>query len=130
MVGIVIVSHSADLAKGVCEMAAAIAGPEVALVPVGGDAKGGLGTDHQKIMAAIQQAQSGNGVVVLADLGSAVLSATTAIRQLGGAVKARACIADAPLVEGAVSAAVEASMDSDMQAVAHTAATAYELHKV
>ncbi|MGB2951775.1 MAG: hypothetical protein WBB74_00125, partial [Gaiellaceae bacterium] len=81
MVGIVIVSHSATLAEGVAEVAGEMAGSEVRLELAGGlDAPGSpLGTDAVRVAEAIERADSGDGVLVLMDLGSAVLSAETAL---------------------------------------------------
>ena len=74
MVGIVIVSHSARLAEGVKEIASQMAGAECRIETAGGLADGSIGTDATRIQSAIQSAESGDGVVVLADLGSAILS--------------------------------------------------------
>jgi len=106
VVGIVIVSHSAQIASGTAELAAQMAGPEVRIEPAGGDHLGGLGTDGARVHAAIETADSGAGVVVLGDLGSAIL---TVQAELEGRENGQVVLADAPLVEGAVAAAVAAS---------------------
>ena len=82
MVGLVIASHSAKLAEGVKELAAQMAGEDLKIIPAGGLAGGAIGTDAVRIGQAIQKADSGDGVVVLADLGSAVLSTQTALELL------------------------------------------------
>ena len=97
-VGLVIVSHSERLAAGVAELAAQMA-PEVAVVPAGGLAGGALGTDFDKVSAALSDADSGSGVVLLYDLGSAQMTAEMAVEALGD--PGTAVVADAPLVEGA-----------------------------
>jgi PTS hybrid protein len=105
-VGIVVVSHSADLAAGTVALAAEMAGPDVPLLAVGGDAHGGLGTNEGAVATALRQANAGDGIVVLADLGSSVLTVRQALeRRSNGKVR----LADAPIVEGAVAAAVMSS---------------------
>ena len=74
MVGIVIVSHSHLIASGAADLAGQMAGPDVQIEPAGGDVDGGLGTDGARVRAAIDAAESGDGVVILGDLGSAILT--------------------------------------------------------
>ena len=129
MVGIVVVSHSALIAKGIVELAGQMA-VGVRIVAAGGTDDGGLGTDAGMIAEAIEAADDGDGVLVLVDLGSAVLSASMAIEDLvGGDVGARTRIAEAPVVEGAVVAAVQAGTGSDLDAVAEAAAGAATMRK-
>jgi phosphoenolpyruvate-protein phosphotransferase/dihydroxyacetone kinase phosphotransfer subunit len=120
MVGIVIVSHSATLAAGVHELAAQMAGPDVRLEVAGGiDApEPALGTDAVRVAEAIGRADTGDGVVVLMDLGSAVLSAETALDLLPADQRERVALSEAPLVEGAVAAAVSARLGSPLGEVA------------
>ncbi|HZE28913.1 MAG TPA: dihydroxyacetone kinase phosphoryl donor subunit DhaM, partial [Gaiellaceae bacterium] len=120
MVGIVIVSHSGTLAAGVRELAAEMAGPDVRLEVAGGieAPEPGLGTDATRVAEAIARADSGNGVLVLMDLGSAVLSAETALELLTPEQQARVLLCEAPLVEGAVAAAVAARLGSPLADVA------------
>ena len=100
------VSHSADIAAGIVALAGQMAGPEVPLEGVGGAADGGLGTDADRIEAALDAAEQGDGVVVLGDLGSAILTVRSVLEDReSGDVR----LVDAPLVEGAVAAAVSAS---------------------
>lgn len=117
-VGLVVVSHSAQLAAGVAEVAEQMA-PNVTVVPAGGTADGGIGTDYDAVLAAIEQADTGTGVVVLYDLGSARMVAEMAIEMADNAH-----LADAPLVEGAVAAAVSAEGGATATAVAQAAETA------
>jgi PTS hybrid protein len=119
-VGIVVVSHSELIARGVVELMAEM-GPDVTAVPAGGTADGRLGTDVERVMAAIQEADNGSGVVVLSDLGSAVLSADTALELLGRDWARRVVVANGPLVEGAVSAAVSAQIGASLDEVARAA---------
>ena len=120
MVGLVIVSHSAKIAEGIKELALQMASDYTGLYAAGGLEDGEIGTDAVRIMDAIRSADSGDGVVVLADLGSGIMSAETAIELLedeGITVK----IADAPIVEGAIVAAVEASVGSPLEDVLQAA---------
>ncbi len=114
-VGRVVVSHSAGLAAGVVEVAAQMA-PDVIVVPAGGTADGGIGTDFDAVTAAIERAESGAGVVLLYDLGSARMVAEMAVETTEDAR-----LVDAPLVEGAVAAAVAAQGGADIDEVAHAA---------
>jgi phosphoenolpyruvate---glycerone phosphotransferase subunit DhaM len=128
-VGLVVVSHSAKVAEGVVEMAAQMAAG-VRIEAAGGTDEGGIGTDATLIAEAIAAADSGDGVLVFADLGSAVLSAQLAIDELvdeqrRGSVR----IADAPLVEGAVIAAIQASTGSSLDEVAEAARGAATMGK-
>lgn len=110
-VGIVIVSHSAQLAQGVVELAAQMA-PEVVIVAAGGLSDGSLGTDFDLVLGALHEADQGAGVVLLYDLGSAVMTAELAVESLDDPDMVR--IAAAPLVEGAVVAAVAAQGGADL----------------
>ncbi|OLF13501.1 dihydroxyacetone kinase phosphoryl donor subunit DhaM [Actinophytocola xanthii] len=121
LVGLVVVSHSARLAEGVVEVAAQMA-PDVAVLAAGGTADGGIGTDLDAVSAALTSADAGAGVVLLYDLGSARMVAEMAVELL--ADPDRAALVDAPLVEGAVAAAVAAQGGGDLTGVAAAARTA------
>lgn len=120
LVGVVIVSHSELIARGVVDLVGEM-GPNVSVIAAGGAADGRLGTDVERVMSAIRRADSGAGVVVLSDLGSAVLSAETAIELLGAEWAGRAIVAKGPLVEGAVAAGVSAQTGEDLHEVARAA---------
>jgi len=120
-VGIVLVSHSAKLAEGLAELAAQMA-PDVTILPAGGLSDGSIGTDYDEVVAATQRADSGDGVVLLYDLGSAQMTAELAVESL--ADPSAAIVADGPLVEGAIAAAVAAQAGHDRKAVAEAAAAA------
>jgi len=130
MVGLVIVSHSAKIALGVKELAGQMADSKLLIVAAGGMPDGSLGTDTLRIHEAIIEANSGQGVVILVDLGSAVLSARTALELLGQEGDGQVYIADAPLVEGAISAAVEASIGGSLAEVIAAAEAAREILKL
>ena len=129
LIGIVLVSHSAALAEGLAELAGQVAGDEVRIRPAGGMGDGGLGTDPDRIAAAIRDADTGSGVLVLVDIGSAVLSvrALLAGGDLDG-IDVR--LADAPLVEGAISASVMATTGADLAAAAVAAEEARDVGKL
>ncbi|ACU39919.1 dihydroxyacetone kinase, phosphotransfer subunit [Actinosynnema mirum DSM 43827] len=115
-----VVSHSRKLAEGVVELAGQMA-PEVRLVAVGGDGGGGLGTDYAAVVEGLADADGGGGVVVLFDLGSARMVADLAVEEFGGA----AAVVDAPLVTGAVAAAVAAQGGAALEAVVAAALWAW-----
>lgn len=120
-VGLVIVSHSEKLAAGVVELAAQMA-PDVVLAAAGGMDDGGIGTSLEKVMTAMGLADTGAGAVVLTDLGSAVMTAESALEFLGS--PATVLLADAPLVEGAIAAAVSAQSGASADVVCKAAETA------
>ena len=111
MIGIVIVSHSARLAEGVCELADQVAQGKVRLAAAGGtsDPENPIGTDAFRVLAAIESVYSEDGVLVLTDIGSAILSAETALEFLDASRRGAVWMHDAPLVEGAVAAAAQAA---------------------
>jgi PTS hybrid protein len=115
-VGLVLVSHSAKIAEGLAELARQMA-PSVPLLPAGGTDDGGIGTSFEKVTAAIDAAEAGEGVVLLCDLGSAVLTAETALELLDPERQERVRIADGPLVEGGVAAAVAAEGGAGLEDV-------------
>lgn len=120
-VGIVVISHSAALARGVAELVQQMA-PEVTLRSVGGTAEGGLGTDFDAVQTAVAEADDGAGVVLLYDLGSARMVAEMVLETAADADRHR--LADAPLVEGALAAAVSAQGGNTPDAVVQAAAAA------
>src|SRR5207237_4051298 len=118
MVGIVVVSHSDALAEGVVKLAREMGGEELALEPAGGlDERGVLGTDPQRVREAIERAMSDDGVLVLMDLGSALMSAEFAVELLDDP-PGKVLLSEAPLVEGAVAAAAAASGGASLEEVA------------
>jgi phosphoenolpyruvate---glycerone phosphotransferase subunit DhaM len=119
VVGIVVVSHSSDLAEGLAALAAQMAGPDVRIEPAGGLPDGGLGTDEDRVRAAIKAADQGAGVVILGDLGSAILTVRHVLERHNGNGNVR--LVDAPIVEGAVAAAVTASANMPLDDVARSA---------
>lgn len=129
LVGLVVASHSARIAEGTVELARQMAGSEVRLIAAGGATDGSLGTDAARIAAAIGEADAGAGVLVLADLGSAVLATKLALGMLDEPVAGRTRLSRGPLVEGAVVAAVQASIGDSLEGVLAAAEAARDLDK-
>lgn len=129
-VGLVIVSHSARLAEGAVELAGQMAQGKVAIAAAGGTSEGALGTSVEKIISALHEVDGPEGILVLLDLGSAVMSTEMAVEAFAQESQHPVVISPAPLVEGAVIAAVEASIGNSLQEVAEAAASAYSLPKV
>jgi phosphoenolpyruvate---glycerone phosphotransferase subunit DhaM len=127
-VGIVLVSHSAELARGAAHLAEQVSGGTVTVIAAGGTDDGDLGTSAAKVSSGLSQANHGAGVVVLPDLGSAVLVVKAVLEDHGDA--ASVLLADAPFVEGAVAATVTAAAGGDVKAVATAAEEARHVRKL
>uniref|UniRef100_A0A7C5VUR0 phosphoenolpyruvate--glycerone phosphotransferase n=1 Tax=Thermomicrobium roseum TaxID=500 RepID=A0A7C5VUR0_THERO len=111
MIGILVVSHNRKIAEGVCELAAEMTQGKVPLIPVGGTAGGESGTDVTAIVDALNTLLGQvDEVLVLGDLGSAFLGVRTALEFIAPEQAQRVVVSHAPLVEGAVIAAVEAAV--------------------
>jgi dihydroxyacetone kinase phosphotransfer subunit len=132
LVGLVLISHSGTLVEGLRDMVAQVAGPEVAVEIAGGTADGRLGTSAPRIAAALDAALAGSpdGVLVLLDLGSAALSLELALEELDPADRDRVRVSEAPLVEGAILAAVQASVGASIVEVEAAAAGAATMSKL
>jgi phosphoenolpyruvate---glycerone phosphotransferase subunit DhaM len=120
-VSIVIVSHSPKVAEGTADMVREMVGAEVRVAHCGGDPDGGLGTDVAAIQAAIERVFSPAGVAVLVDLGGAETNSEMAIELLPETHREHVVICNAPIVEGAVIAATEASGGASLADVRATA---------
>jgi PTS hybrid protein len=116
-VGIVIVSHSVKVAEGAADMVRQMVGNSVRVAHTGGKSDGGLGTDVAAIMAAIDRAWSDAGVAILVDLGGAETNSEMAIEMLGDDRRDRVIVCNAPIVEGSVIAATEASGGAPLEMV-------------
>jgi phosphoenolpyruvate---glycerone phosphotransferase subunit DhaM len=119
LVGIVLVSHSFELAHGLAALASQVAGAEVKVEAAGGGPDGTLGTTSDTVWAAIQRAECGQGVVILGDLGSSILTVRHLLEEGRGNGHIR--LVDAPFVEGAIAAAVMSSAGQDLDDVARAA---------
>ncbi|MFB8754064.1 PTS-dependent dihydroxyacetone kinase phosphotransferase subunit DhaM [Streptomyces nigra] len=131
LVGVVLVSHSAQVAASVADLARGLAGggTDVPLAPAGGTEAGELGTSAELIAAAAASVDRGAGVAVLTDLGSAVLTVKALLAE-GDELPENTRLVDAPFVEGAVAAVVTAATGADLAAVEAAAADAYTYRKV
>ena len=127
-VGIVLVSHSAELAAGAAHLASQVSGGTVTIIAAGGTDDGDLGTSAAKVADALRRADQGAGVVVLPDLGSAVLTVKAVLED--HISKSTVLLADAPFVEGAVAATVTAAAGGDVKAVAAAAEEARHVRKL
>jgi PTS hybrid protein len=124
-VSLVLVSHSARLAEGLSEMVVQVAGPDVQIAVAAGTPDGRLGTNATAIVEAIRSVETPDGVVLLLDLGSAALSVEMALEELTPEERQTVAVSSGPLVEGAVVAAVQASVGgslADVLAAANEAA--------
>jgi dihydroxyacetone kinase phosphotransfer subunit len=132
-VGLVIVSHSAQLAAGVAELAGQMVQGKIPIAAAGGGMDDILGTSADKILSAIQSLENADGVLVLLDLGSAILSTEMALEMLGEEESKRVRLSFAPLVEGAVAAALEAALGhslAEVQRAAENVAGAAQLRQL
>lgn len=129
--GLVLVSHSRTLADGLREMVAQVAGADVPIATAGGTEDGRLGTNAPRITAAISEVLGqADQALVLLDLGSAALSLELAIEDLSESDRARVRVSEAPLVEGAILAAVQASVGASIDEVAAAAESAATMTKL
>jgi dihydroxyacetone kinase phosphotransfer subunit len=130
MVNLVIVSHSYFLAEGARELALQMAAQAVQIAAVGGivtDGGHALGTDVSRIAEAVRELFTSDGVLLLVDMGSSVMSAEEALERLPAEMRSLCLVSDAPLVEGAILAALEAGLGRslvDVNAAAESACTA------
>jgi PTS hybrid protein len=128
-VSLIVASHSRAIARGVAELVAQVA-PGVRIVPVGGALDGTLGTDVAEVLHALRSVAGRRGAVVLMDIGSSVLTVLAAIAMLEEGDRAQVLMADAPLVEGAIAAGVEAAAGSGATDVLRAAERARRLAKL
>lgn len=120
-VAILIVSHSADVARGAADMARQMAGQDIPIGWTGGNADGGLGTDLTAIVEQLEAIWRPDGIAVLVDVGGAETNSEMAIEQLDRARAAKVRICQAPLVEGALMAAAEAASGGNLDEVCRAA---------
>lgn len=113
MVGLVIVSHSSKLAEGVVDLARMMA-KTAPIAPAGGLEDGSFGTSFEKISAAVDQVYSDDGVLILMDMGSAVMTAEMVMESME---ERKIVLADCPVAEGAVTAAVDAEAGMTLEEI-------------
>jgi phosphoenolpyruvate---glycerone phosphotransferase subunit DhaM len=121
------VSHSFELANGLARLAAQVAGDGVKVEPAGGGPDGSLGTTDSSVREAIARADCGQGVVILGDLGSSILTVKHLLEE--GHTNGHVRLVDAPFVEGAIAAAVTSSAGMELNDVARAAEEARGAHK-
>jgi dihydroxyacetone kinase phosphotransfer subunit len=132
LVGLVLISHSGKLVEGLRDMVAQVAGDDVPVATAGGTEDGRLGTSAPQIAGAIRGVldKGADDALVLLDLGSAALSLELALEELDEADRARVRVSEAPLVEGAILAAVQASIGASIDDVAAAAEGAATMAKL
>lgn len=130
MVGIVLVSHTPKIAEGTVELIKQMTGEGVVMEIAAGTCDNRLGTDPGLIEEKIRKADKGDGVIVIVDLGSSIMSTEVAIESLEEPARSRAAIADAPFVEGAIAAAMEASFGKNLQDVKKAAENTRGMKKI
>lgn len=127
MIGIVVVSHSSKVAEGVVDIAKQVSNEAIPIMAAGGTSDGRIGTDAMKIKDAIEAVDQGNGVLIFVDLGSAILSAETAIDLLGAESVE---IVDAPLVEGVIASSVQVTITNDIEDIKRVAHESKNMNKI
>lgn len=127
MIGIVVVSHSSKVAEGVVDIAKQVSNEAIPIMAAGGTSDGRIGTDAMKIKDAIESVDQGNGVLIFVDLGSAILSAETAIDLLGAESVE---IVDAPLVEGVIASSVQVTITNDIEDIKRVAHESKNMNKI
>jgi len=130
MAGIVVVSHSSKIAEGIVELTEQMTQGKVKMKAAGGTNDGRIGTDAVKIQEAILEVDDGSAILIFMDLGSAIMSAETALDFLEEEVKNRVILVDAPLVEGVLAGAIQATISSDTDEIKRTAEAARGLNKI
>jgi phosphoenolpyruvate-protein phosphotransferase/dihydroxyacetone kinase phosphotransfer subunit len=131
LVGIVVVTHSHELAVGVSELALQMAGGQpVPVIPAGGTDDGSIGTSLEKVTNALEEVLNQGDALVLADLGSAVMVTQMAVEFLPPELQSRVHLTSAPLVEGAIAAVVAAAGGGDLETVQNAAEQALEIPKI
>ncbi len=117
MVGLVIVSHSIEIAEGIKKLASQMTPAPVPIAIAAGTKDGRLGTDAEKVTSAINEVYSEEGVIILFDLGSALMSAEMAVECLPEERQKKVAVLDAAIVEGAITAVVEINLRKNLQEI-------------
>lgn len=121
MIGLVIVSHSDKISRGIVELCYEMVDKDINIISAGGTADGRIGTDPILIKAAIEKAYEGDGVVILADIGSSIMNAEMAIEMLDSKIQEKTFILDAPIVEGSIAVAVQAYISNSIDEILNVA---------
>lgn len=128
--GILIVSHSEKLAEGIVELISEMANDTVVIKQAGGTEDGRLGTDAVRVQAAIESMADCSAILIYCDLGSSIISSEMAIEMLeDDALREKVQIVDCPIVEGAFTGVVQASITEDAAEIVAVSEQARDLRK-
>ncbi len=130
MIGIVIVSHSNKISTGVVELCKEMVRDNIKIISAGGTRDGELGTDATLIMEAIEEAYSGDGVALLVDIGSSIMSSEMAIEMLPENIREKTIILDAPIVEGSLAVTIQACISNDLEEINKAGIEAKYMNKI
>jgi dihydroxyacetone kinase phosphotransfer subunit len=130
MIGLVIVSHSNKISEGIVDLCYEMAEEDLKIISAGGTSDGRIGTDPILIKESIEKAYDGYGVVILADIGSSIMSSELAIEMLEEGIKEKVQILDTPIVEGSIAVSVQASISNDMEDIKRAAEEARNTRKI
>ncbi len=117
MVGILVVSHSNKIAEGIEELIKELVPRRIPLISIGGDTYGAIGTDIEEIIEAVEELYNDNGVIIIGDVGSSLMNAKMALEILELEGYDRVAVSSAPLVEGAMVAAIESNLGKDLKTI-------------
>lgn len=130
MIGIVIVSHSNKISTGIVELCKEMARDNIKIISAGGTRDKRLGTDATLIKEAIEEANSSDGVAILADMGSSIMSSEMAIEMLPEEIREKIIILDAPIVEGSLAVAIQACISNDLEDIKRAGMEAKHMNKI
>lgn len=130
MIGVIVVSHSAKLAEGIVELAEQMNHGQAIILPAGGLEQNEIGTNPLYIKQRLEEVADCSYILVFVDLGSAILSTDLALELVEEPLKDKITLIDAPIVEGAVAAIIQAGISDDVAEIIHTAMAAKELQKL
>lgn len=129
-IGVVLVSHSEYIAKGLRDLVNEMNDGSVPVVAAGGAGGGRIGTSAIRIQEAIESLEECEHILVYADLGSSILSAETAMDIIDEDLADKVEIVDAPIVEGALAGVVQAVISDDVDEVIRVSEEAAKVHKI
>lgn len=129
-IGVILVSHSEYIAKGLRELVNEMNDGSVPVIAAGGADGGRIGTSAIKIQEAIESMEDCDHILIYADLGSSILSAETAMDLIEEELAEKVQIVDAPIVEGALSGVVQATISDDVNEVIRASEEARDVHKI
>lgn len=130
MIGLVIISHSNKISQGVVELCYEMAGKDLKIISAGGTSDGRIGTDPILIKESIEKAYDGDGVGILVDIGSSIMSSELAIEMLDDKIREKVFILDTPIVEGSIAVSVQASISNDIDEIKRVAEEVRNMKKI